>query len=78
MFENSNYELWLGDCLELMNDIPNGSIDCIVIDLPFGQTARNSWDIVIPFNDYIVMEVRKKSKIFYKEGFLLSVFGGDK
>lgn len=42
-------ELLQGDCLELMNDIPDKSIDCIITDLPFGQTARNTWDIVIPF-----------------------------
>lgn len=45
----NNYELWQGDCLELMNDIPDKSIDCIITDLPFGQTARNRWDNVIPF-----------------------------
>ena len=54
-----------------MKDIPDQSIDAIITDLPFGQTARNSWDIVIPFNDYIIIEVRKKPKVFYKEDFLL-------
>lgn len=42
-------ELWQGDCLELMKDIPDKSLDCIITDLPFGQTARNKWDTVIPF-----------------------------
>ena len=37
-----------GDCLELMKDIPDGSIDCIICDLPYGIT-RNKWDTVIPF-----------------------------
>lgn len=60
-------ELWQGDCLELMNDIPDKSIDAIITDLPFGQTARNTWDIVIPFNDYITLEIRKKPKIFYRK-----------
>ena len=64
-------ELWQGDCLELMNNIPDKSIDAIITDLPFGQTARNTWDIIIPFNDYITTEIRKKPKIFYKEDFLL-------
>ena len=54
-----------------MNDIPDKSIDAIITDLPFGQTARNAWDIVIPFNDYITLEVRKKPKVFYKDDFLL-------
>lgn len=42
-------ELWHGDCLELMKDIPDGSIDMILCDLPYGITARNKWDTVIPF-----------------------------
>ena len=38
-----------GDCLELMKDIPDKSIDLILCDLPYGTTA-NKWDIVIPFD----------------------------
>ena len=38
-----------GDCLELMKDIPDKSIDLILCDLPYG-TTRNSWDEVIPFD----------------------------
>jgi len=41
-------EILLGDCLELMKDIPNGSIDMILCDLPYGTTACK-WDTVIPF-----------------------------
>jgi site-specific DNA-methyltransferase (adenine-specific) len=32
-----------------MKDIPDKSIDCIITDLPFGQTQRNKWDVMIPF-----------------------------
>ena len=35
--------------MELMNNIPDKSIDCIITDLPYGQTTRNKWDSVIPF-----------------------------
>lgn len=42
-------EILLGDCLELMKDIPNGSIDMILCDLPYGTTAC-SWDAIIPFD----------------------------
>jgi len=42
-------EILLGDCLELMKDIPNGSIDMILCDLPYGTTACK-WDSVIPFD----------------------------
>ena len=37
-----------GDCLELMKDIPDGSVDMILADLPYGTTACK-WDAVIPF-----------------------------
>lgn len=37
-----------GDCLELMKDLPDQSVDMILCDLPYG-TTRNKWDAVIPF-----------------------------
>ncbi len=41
-------DLRCGDCLELMKDIPDGSVDMILCDLPYGTTACK-WDTVIPF-----------------------------
>ena len=35
-----------GDCLELMKEIPNKSIDMILCDLPYG-TTHNKWDNII-------------------------------
>jgi site-specific DNA-methyltransferase (adenine-specific) len=40
--------LYKGDCLELMKDIPDGSIDAIITDPPYGTTACK-WDSVIDF-----------------------------
>jgi len=37
-----------GNCLELMSDIDDKSIDMILCDLPYGTTACK-WDTVIPF-----------------------------
>lgn len=37
-----------GDCLEIMKDIPDGSVDMILCDLPYGTTAAK-WDSIIPF-----------------------------
>ncbi len=42
-------EIWLGDCLELMKDIPDGSVDMILCDLPYGSLICK-WDQVIPFD----------------------------
>lgn len=41
-------KLLCGDCLELMQDISDGSVDMILCDLPYGTTACK-WDSVIPF-----------------------------
>ena len=41
-------DLRKGDCLELMKDIPDKSIDAIICDLPYGAT-NCKWDNVIPF-----------------------------
>ena len=49
MFENKNYELWCGDCLELMKNIPDKSVDLICTDLPYGSQTHNKWDVMIPF-----------------------------
>lgn len=38
-----------GDCLELMKGIPDGSVDAIITDPPYGTTACK-WDSVIPFD----------------------------
>lgn len=42
------YSLINGDCLTVMKDIPDKSIDMILCDLPYGTTACK-WDNVIPF-----------------------------
>jgi len=41
-------KIHLGDCLQIMQEIENGSIDMILCDLPYGTTACK-WDTVIPF-----------------------------
>lgn len=41
-------QLYKGDCLEVMKQIPDNSVDMILCDLPYGTTACK-WDTVIPF-----------------------------
>lgn len=41
-------QLMQGDCLELMKTIPDGSVDMVLTDPPYGTTACK-WDSVIPF-----------------------------
>lgn len=39
------------DCLQAMSNIEDGSIDMILCDLPYGITARNKWDSVLPLDE---------------------------
>lgn len=40
-------KLMQGDCLELMKEIPNGSVDLVLTDPPYG-TTQCKWDSIIP------------------------------
>jgi len=42
-------DLHLGDCLEVMKQIPDKSVDAIICDLPYG-TTQNKWDSIIPLD----------------------------
>ena len=44
--KTDNYTLLLGDCLERMKEIPDGSVDLVLVDLPYG-TTQNKWDSII-------------------------------
>jgi site-specific DNA-methyltransferase (adenine-specific) len=43
-------KLYCGDCLEVMKNIPDNSINMVFCDLPYG-TTRNSWDEIISFEN---------------------------
>ena len=43
-------ELFQGDCLEVMKDIPDHTIGMVLCDLPYG-TTQNKWDSVIPLDN---------------------------
>lgn len=42
-------DLYNGDCLEIMKNIPDNSVDAIICDLPYG-TTKCKWDVIIPFD----------------------------
>ena len=42
-------KLFHGDCLEIMSTLPDGCVDMVFADLPYG-TTQNSWDSLIPFD----------------------------
>jgi site-specific DNA-methyltransferase (adenine-specific) len=44
----SEYELYFGNCLEVMKHLPDASVDMVLADLPYG-TTQCAWDVIIPF-----------------------------
>lgn len=58
------FNLVHGDCLEKMIDIPDGSIDFIFADLPYG-TTKNHWDRPIPLNEYVVVNGKELTQEQY-------------
>ena len=42
-------KIYCGDCLQIMKDIPDNSVDMVCCDLPFG-TTQNKWDTIIPLD----------------------------
>ena len=46
-YRNENIWLMQGDCLERMKEIPDGSVDMVLTDPPYGTTACK-WDSIIP------------------------------
>ena len=45
-----NVNLMKGDCLELMKSIPDGSVDMVLVDLPYA-TTQNTWDSMIDLEE---------------------------
>lgn len=43
-------ELHNGDCLDVMKNIPDKSVDMILCDLPYGVT-KMKWDCIIPYDN---------------------------
>ena len=41
--------LLLGNCLDLLPQIPDNSVDMVLVDLPYGTTACK-WDSIIPLD----------------------------
>ena len=67
-----NITLWNGDCLELMKNIDDASIDCIICDLPYGKT-QNEWDSLIDLD-----KLWEQYNRIIKENGVIILFGQDK
>lgn len=66
-----NNKVLLGDCLELMINIPNKSIDMVLCDLPYGTTILK-WDKVLP-----ITELWKHYNRILKDNGVVVLFGAE-
>ncbi len=64
-------KLLQGNCLELMKEIPDGSVDMVLCDLPYGTTACK-WDICIPFE-----QLWEQYKRVIKNNGVIALFGSE-
>ena len=64
-------DLRCGDCLELMKDIPDGSVDLVLTDPPYG-TTNCRWDTIIPFDP-----MWEQMKRIIKPNGAICLFGGE-
>lgn len=68
-----SYELYKGDCLEVMKNIPNKSINLVIIDPPYniGKAKWDKWDTVEDYIDFMgkvfleIQRVLKDNGSFY-------------
>lgn len=65
----SEIKLLQGDCLELMKNIPDKSIDAVICDLPYGTTACG-WDKIIPLDEFVLID----NKVLCYDEYLLWAF----
>lgn len=63
--------LYNGDCLQIMDSIPDKSIDMVLCDLPYGCT-KCSWDIIIPFD-----KLWEQYKRICKDNAAICLFGNE-
>ena len=68
---SKSVNLFNGDCLEVMKGIPDGSVDLVLTDPPYGTTA-NKWDSVID-----PKEMWKELKRVVKPNGVILLFGSE-
>lgn len=64
------FELYKGDCLEEMQNIPDNSVDAVISDIPYG-ISFSEWDIKHSNNNSALLgtsPAQKKSKLFKSRG----------
>lgn len=70
---NKDYELYLNDCLIVMDELIENNVkfDAIIVDPPYEKT-RGKWDIIIPLDEMW----KRIDKLIKKEG-AICIFGNE-
>ena len=71
IINEENYKLYQGNCLDIMKNIPDKSIDMVLCDLPYG-TTNCKWDSIIPLD-----ELWKQYNRILKDKGAIVLFGVD-
>lgn len=69
-YKDENVWLMFGDCLERMKEIPDGSVDVVVSDIPYGIDFSN-WDITHSNTNSALLgasPAQSKSRVFKTRG----------
>lgn len=64
-------QIILGDCIDVMKDIPDGSVDFCCTDLPYGY-IESKWDVQIPMDKLWEQYMR-----ILKKGAVVALFGNE-
>ena len=64
------YEIYQGDCMEIMKGIPDRSVDLVLCDPPYGVLSKCDWDIPLSWDD-LWLEYERVCK----PGGVIAIFG---
>ena len=72
----SEVKLYQGDCIEILPTIPDGSVDCIITDLPYSVLSKSSeggkWDNAIPldplWNQFLRVAKHNAAIVLFAQG----------
>jgi site-specific DNA-methyltransferase (adenine-specific) len=73
-------QIHLGDCLELMHEIPDGSVDMVILDPPYYKIVAEDWDRYTTLDKWVdfIKRVAIQAKRILKPNGSLFLFGDDK
>ena len=66
-FDNCTLEYQIGDCLELMKDIPDKSIDLVLIDPPY-NIGKDTWDNIDDYHNWCVLWLKECQRVLKDNG----------